>query len=830
MNESPEGDFFWRMRIEHEAVPHVRNTLEGVVMMAILNQETLHGLSSSEAADRLKQFGLNQIQEEKSRPLLVFLRKFTGPVPFMLEGTLLLQVMLGKHIDAIIIAAVLVINGIISFTYERKAQDSLALLQKKLIIQARVLRDGQWQLLKASELVPGDIVRLRVGDIVPADLQVVNGHIAVDQSSLTGESALHEVMVGDVAYAASVIRRGEGVAEVTATGMNTSYSQTAKLVQNASSTNQGDAFVQKMVTYLMGLTAILVVLVLVYALIVRLPLLDVLLFTLALLIAAIPVSLPVTFTLATAVGSRELAEHGVLTTRLSAIKEAAGMDILCSDKTGTLTKNELTLVAMYTYNAYSEDELLRYAALACDDATHDPIDIAIITAARNAGLYKGIARRMEFVPFDPSTKRTEALVGRPKKKHPMRVIKGAPPIISQLIREPIDISLDIERLAATGSRCIAIAKGREGKLPKLVGILALQDPPREDAASVISGLRELGVQVLLVTGDGLATARTLAEKIGILGSADIDESEIPNGDPQESQGIDTGTNINIGISAKPNSPTIYANVYPQDKYELVKTLQQAGHVVGMTGDGINDAPAIKQANIGVAVSNATDITKSAASFVLTDPGLVDMLAAVVVGRRIFQRMWTYTLNKIIKTIHMGIFLTIGLLLTGGIVAQPTHILLVVLANDLVSMALTTDHVHPSAKPDRWRIEPMIGAGAVMASAWVAFSFGTYFYARDVLMLATEQLYTVVFVTLVLVAQANVYLIRERYHFWNSRPSQWMLLATGVDLIIISYLALQGILMASIPLMLLLQLLIISALFTFLLDFLKVKLFRIYNLS
>jgi H+-transporting ATPase len=785
-----------------------------MAMITTLDQAALRGLTSPEAAERLHQYGLNQIPEERTHPLRLFLSKFMGPVPFMLEGTLVLQLLLGKQVDATIIACVLVVNSIISFTYERKAQDSLALLQQRLTVQTRVLRDGVWQLMQTSELVPGDIVRLRVGDIVPADVQLLNGHIAVDQSSLTGESDLHEVVAGDLAFAASVIRRGEAIAEITATGMQTSFSQTAKLVQNAKTASHGDAFVQKVVTYLMGLTALLVAIVLIYALIARLPMADILLFTLSLLIAAIPVSLPVTFTLATAVGSRELAEQGVLTTRLSAIKEAAGMDILCSDKTGTLTKNELSLVGMQTYNGYSEDELLHFAALACDDATHDPIDLAIVKAARAAKLYKGHSKRLEFVPFDPATKRTEALVRRPKKKkkRPIRVLKGAPYVISQLTRNPIDLTAATEELAQAGNRCIAIAKGREGKAPKLVGLLALQDPPREDAASVVNGLRELGVQVLMVTGDGLATARNIAQKIGIMGRAGSAEL------------------LEDGLDVDTMDVHVFANVYPEDKYKLVKALQKAGHVVGMTGDGINDAPAIKQAEIGVAVNNATDITKSAASFVLTEPGLKDMLAAVVVGRRIFQRMWTYTLNKIIKTIHMGLFLAVGLLMTGILVARPTHILMVVLANDLVSMALTTDRVRPSAKPDRWRLGPMVICGLVMALAWLVFSFAIFFYGRDSIMLSTDQLQTTMFVMLVLVAQANVYLIRERFHFWHSQPSHWMLLATAVDLLVVTVLALQGILMAPIALWLLLQLVGAAIVFAVLLDFLKVKVFRYFALS
>lgn len=783
--------------------------------MTTLESGAWSGLTSAEAHARLRQYGFNALDEARPRLLWLFLRKFYGLIPAMLGATLLLQLLLGKTVDALIIALVLVGNAIISFTYERKAQNSLALLQQRLIIQTRVLRDGEWRWLEARQLVPGDVVRLRVGDLVPADIHLVAGQIAVDQATLTGEGTLINLGPGDLAYAAGLVKRGEGTGEVTATGLQTAYHQTAQLVQTAKPANHGDAFVQTIVAYLMGFTALLVAGVLLYALWAGLPLADVLLFTLALLVAAIPVSLPVTFTLASAVGSRELAQHGVLTTRLPAIKEAAGMDILCSDKTGTLTKNELTLVALHTYHHYTPEDLLRYAVLACDDATQDPIDLAILQAARAAHLDPNPTKRMAFIPFDPATKRTEALIRR-KKKKPLQVIKGSPYVVNRLIRETLDLTPDVERLAAGGSRCLAIAKGREGKPPKIVGLLALQDPPREEAAGVVTHLKELGVQVVMVTGDGLATARTIAHKIGIEGAAYTAEA-------LETQDV-------AQLPAHMEEVAVYANIYPEGKYRLVQALQAAGHIVGMTGDGINDAPAIKQAEIGVAVNNATDITKSAASFVLTGVGLKDVPAAILVGRRIFQRMSIYTLNKIIKTLHMGLFLSLGLILTGALLVRPTQILLVVLANDLVSMALTTDHVRPSPKPDRWRVHALAVSGLGLALCWLVFSFVVYFVARDRLGLAAPELQTLLFLILGFVAQANVYLIRERRHLWRSRPSRWLLAATVVGLLLLGFLALGGVMMAPLSLPLVLGLLMATVAATLAFDFLKVRLFAYCGLA
>jgi H+-transporting ATPase len=768
----------------------------------------LQGLTTPEAIERQQRYGTNQISEERVRPLRMFLRKFWGPIPWMLEATLLFQLLLGKYADALIIVVMLIVNALISSRYERKAQAALALLQQRLAIHTRVLRDGEWQILVAQQLVPDDIIRLRVGDMVPADIELIDGFISVDQSSLTGETELVDIDAGQTAYTASVIKRGEGIARITATGTSTSYSKSAKLIELAKTTYQGDLFVQRIVTALMGFTLVLAAIVIIYALIMHLSISDTLLFTLALLISAIPVSLPVTFTLATAIGASELARQGVLATRLPAIKEVASMDVLCSDKTGTITKNELIVSGFYTYNAYTRKKLLRLASLASDTATHDPIDVAIAKAAQEAELKYGKARRMEFVPFDPLTKRTEALIRKGKHgKKSVQVIKGSPHVISQLVSEHVDLSTDVERLTAAGNRCIAIAARKKDKSFKMVGLLALQDDPRDDASMVIHRLHDLGVRVVMITGDSLETARTIAHQVGIMGPASTMEV------------------IENDINHAAEKFDVFARVYPEDKYKLIEALQSSGHIVGMTGDGVNDAPAIRKADIGVAMHNATDITKAAASLVLTDCGLKGMLAAVEMGRSIFQRISTYTLNKIIKTFHTGLFLSLGLLLTGTLITKPTHLLLIVLANDLVSMSLTTDHVHPSAKPDRWRVTPMIGVGLVMSLGWLAFSFGVYFFGRDSLQLPLEQLYTLTFLMLVCVAQANVYLIREKRPFWRSEPSRWMLLATAVDMGVITLLALGGIMMAPISPALVLALYAVVLGFMLVLDGIKVWAFR-----
>lgn len=773
------------------------------------------GLTTLEAQQRLQEYGMNQISEARRHPLMGFLFKFWGPIPWMLEVTMILQFALGKHTEALIIAVLLVVNAVISFSFERKAMRSLALLQQQLQVQTRVLRDGEWQMILAHELVPGDIIRLRAGDLVPADARLLDGALAVDQSSLTGESDLVEVAVDRAVFAASMVRRGEASAEIMATGMQTSYSKTAQLVQTARPSDHGDRFVQKIVLVLMGFTALLAVSILVNASILQLEITDVLLYALALLIAAIPVSLPVTFTLASAVGARKLAHNNVLATRLASLREAAGMDVLCTDKTGTITENKLSVVATRTYNGYSKSKLLRLAALASDEAAHDPIDVAVLNAAHMAKPHYRKARRLEFIPFDPSTKRTESVIRRRDKgKKQQRVIKGSPHIISSLTHHDVNLTETVQRWAAVGQRSIAIATGKPGKPLKTVGLVALQDQPREDAASVVSRLRELGVRVIMITGDDLPTARQVAGHIGITGQACI---------PHAFQDDDA-------LEAAAANFNVFARVYPEDKYRLVRSLQQAGHIVGMTGDGINDAPAIRQAEIGIAMNNATDITKSAASLILTAPGLKDMLSAIEVGRSIFQRITTYTLNKIIKTFHLGLFLTLGLILTGGLIVSPMHILMMVLANDLMSMSLTTDRVYPSPWPNKWRSFPLIVCGFILALAWLGFSFAVFVIGRDGLRLDPARLETLTLLMLIFVAMSNVYLIRERRFFWRSRPGKWLLVAGAVNLIVITTLAVNGILMAAVAPTLILELLLITVGFMLLLDILKIGLFRGFGIQ
>ncbi|MHB1850388.1 MAG: plasma-membrane proton-efflux P-type ATPase [Acidimicrobiales bacterium] len=737
------------------------------------------GLSEAEAAERLARFGPNALTEKRRHLLATLAAKLTGPVPFLLEAAVVLELAAGKVTEAAIVAALVVFNGVLSFVQEGRAAGALALLRSRLAVRARVRRDGRWQVVDATGLVPGDLVHVRVGDIVPADLAVTEGTVSVDQSVLTGESADVEVAAGGACYSGSVVRRGEATGEVTATGSGTYFGHTAELVRTATTASHLEETIFKIVWALLALDGALVVAVVAYGIVARLPASELLPFVLILVVATVPVALPATFTLATSVGALELARAGVLVTHLTAIEEAAAMDLLCSDKTGTITENRLLVVAVHAFAGFGQAEVLALAAAASDEATQDPLDLAVLRAAA-AKDAPSPGRRLEFIPFDPATKRSEATLETGDAEQ-LRVVKGAPAVVAALTASPAAASeaeAAVAALAAGGARVLAVAAGRDHL--ELAGLVALGDPVRPDSANLVGHLADLGVRVVMITGDGAATALAVAREVG-LGERLASLEELRARRDSE---------IDFDVAA---------GVLPADKLALVEQAQRAGHVVGMTGDGVNDAPALKRAEVGIAVSSATDVAKDAASLVLTGEGLADVLAAVETGRRVYQRMLTYTLNKIAKTFQVSLFLGLGLLATGTFVTTPRLVLLLLFANDFVTMSLATDRVGFSAGPDRWQVPSLSLAALGVALPWLGVSFATYLVGRDGLGLGLAPTQTLVFVMLVATGQATVYLVRERRHLWSSRPSTWMLAATAADLVVVTVLATRGILMAAVPL-------------------------------
>jgi len=715
------------------------------------------------------------------------------PVPWMLGATFVFEAVLQKWPESIVIFLLLLFNGILGFTQEHKAQNALALLRERLRIRARVCLDGAWRSIPAAELVPGDLLHVRMGDIVPADTQITEGQLQVDQSALTGESLPVDLGVGGTLYSAAIVRRGEATGTVTATGKNSYFGKTAELVRSAGSKSHLEELVLSIVRYLVAMDVLLALAILTYAILVALPLAVILPFVLILLVASVPVALPATFTLATALASLRLAQRGVLVTRLAAIEEAAAMRDLCSDKTGTLTQNRLSLSTVQAWPQHNAEELLQYAVLASDSATQDPIDLAIIAAAQRQKITA--LPRDGFTPFDPATKRSEGTTSKDGVIY--RALKGSPQIIAKLCGDS-QWENATEALAKTGARVLAVAAGPDGK-PDFLGLLALTDPVRPDAKDVVRQLQNLGVRVRMVTGDSQATAETVAAALGIAGPV-CDHRDM---------GADCG---------------VYAGVFPADKFHLVQGLQKKGSIVGMTGDGVNDAPALKQAEMGVAVDSATDVAKAAASLVLTTPGLQGVLDAVVTGRRVYQRMLTYTLNKIVKVFQVALFLSLGFLLFHQFVVTPLLVLLLLFANDFVTMSLAEDHVRPSPKPDRWAVRTLVLSSLAIALAWLVYIFAVYLIGRH-FGLHLKTLQTLDFLGLVFSGLANVFLVRERQHLWSSRPGGFLLYASLADVVVVSGMAMLGWLMAPLPWPSVLILFASTVVYTLLLDQIKVPLLR-----
>ncbi len=756
------------------------------------------GLTEAEAAERLARLGPNSLAEERRHLLRRSAAKLSGPVPFLLEAAVVLELAAGKATEAAIVTVLVVFNAVLSFVQEGRAASALSLLRSRLAVRARVRRDGHWKLVDATALVPGDLVHVRVGDVVPADLAIADGSVAVDQSVLTGESADIEVAAGGACYSGSIVHRGEATGEVTATGSRTYFGHTAELVRTARTASHLEETIFRVVWALLALDGALVVAILAYGLVAHLPASELLPFVLILVVATVPVALPATFTLATSLGALELAHAGVLVTRLSAIEEAAAMDLLCSDKTGTITENRLSVVALRAFDGRSEAELLALAAAASDEATQDPIDLAVLEAAVAAAV-PSPGRRLRFVPFDPATKRSEAILEVDGGE--LRAVKGAPAVVASLASSAAadDIEAAVSGLAASGARVLAVAAG-SGRLD-LAGLVALGDPVRADSAALVARLGDLGIRVVMVTGDSAPTAIAVARQVGIGDRlASLDDLRARR-----------GGEIDFDVAA---------GVLPADKLALVERGQRAGHVVGMTGDGVNDAPALKRAEVGIAVSSATDVAKGAAGVVLTGTGLGDVVAAIETGRRVYQRMLTYTLNKIAKTFQVSLLLGLGLLATGSFVTTPRLVLLLLFANDFVTMSIAADEVGFSDRPDRWQVRALALAALGVAIPWLAISFATYLIGRHVLGLGLAHTQTLVFVMLVATGQATVYLVRERRHLWASRPSTWMLAATAADLVAVTVLATQGVLMAAVPLVDIAVVLAAVGIATLALDFLK----------
>jgi H+-transporting ATPase len=690
----------------------------------------------------------------------------------MLEASILLQLALGEYVEASAIGLLLAVNAGLGFWQESRAKATLDALKSRLALTASVRRDGLWRTLAATELVQGDIVKLSLGAVVAADVRLIEGGaVLVDQSMLTGESVPIEAGPGFETYAGALIRRGEAVAEVVATGVRTKFGRSAELIRTAhvESTEQKAIFrvVRNLALFNGGVTILLIL----YAVHLAMPFAQIAPLALVAVLASIPVALPAMFTLAATVGARAVARRGVLPTRLSALDEAAGLDVLCVDKTGTLTHNELAVTAHHALPGFDEPQVLALAALASSDGGGDPLDAAIRAAAQPADLASW--KLVGFTPFDPARKMSEASA-IDAEGNPLRIVKGAfAAVVAIAAPSPAAAAL-VETLQTKGYRVLVVATGAAEPL-RMAGVIALSDPPREDSAALIAQLQGLGVRTVMVTGDAPVTARVVADAVGITGPT-CATAPLPHDIRAEQFGV-------------------FAGVLPEDKFALVQAFQRGGHVVGMCGDGANDAPALRQAQMGIAVFTATDVAKSAAGLVLTTPGLGGIVAAVQEGRTTFQRILSYTFRSIIHKVVQVLFLLAGLVISGTAVLTPLLMVLMMVAGDFFALSSATDNVRASPHPNVWRIGNLTLAGVLLGVIDLAFCIASLSVGRFVLGLDGASLRTLTVVTLVYSGQAIFYVSRERRHLWSSRPGAWLIASSILDLTLFTTLATQGILMA-----------------------------------
>jgi H+-transporting ATPase len=750
------------------------------------------GLSSEEVERALQYFGPNEIPEKKVNPVRKFLSYFWGPIPWMIEAAAGLSIAIQHWEDFAIIFTLLIVNSVVGFWQEYKADNAIKLLKKRLAPKARVLRDGTWREIPAKELVPGDVVRVRLGDTVPADIKLMSGdYLLLDESALTGESLPVEKYNCDIAYSGSIVRQGEMNASVVGTGITTFFGKTAKLVEEAKTGSHFQKAVIRIGNYLIALAAIMVSIMFIVTLFRSANPLEILQFALVLIVAAIPVAMPAVLTVTMAVGALALAKKEAIVSKLVSIEEMAGVDILCSDKTGTITKSELTVVTAQTFGKFTLDDIMLFGALASREENHDPIDDAVIAKAKEnktVAASFGNYQVLDFKPFDPVSKRTEATIGTAEGCK-FRVSKGAPQVFLSLISNKNEIENKINEIvnafAGKGYRALGVAKSDDEGNWQYVGLLAVYDPPREDSAETIKTAQNMGINVKMVTGDHIAISKEISMEVN-LGQNILTASSF-----LEKTGAEASKLVENADG--------FAQVFPEHKYRIVQLLQEKGHIVGMTGDGVNDAPALKKADAGIAVAGATDAAKSAADVVLTKLGLSVIIDAFKESRKIFQRMNNYAIYRIAETIRVLVFLTLAILAFNFFPLTAVMIIILALLNDLPIMMIAYDNVKIQEKPVRWNMRSVLFVASLLGATGVVSSFLLFLLGSFVFNLDLVTLQTLIFLKMTVGGHMTIYLARTGvHHFWERPlPSSALFFTAEITQVIGTLVAVYGIFMSPI---------------------------------
>ena len=742
------------------------------------------GLTTQEVQKRINEEGYNEIVEKKVNPIVNFLSYFWGPIPLMIEVAAILSLLIHHYTDFFIILVLLLMNTLISFWHNRKASNAIELLKQKLSPQARVKRDGEWKIIKSRELVRGDVIRLRLGDIVPADVNIIEGdYLECDESALTGESMSVTKKLYDPAYSGAIIVRGECNAVVTAIADKTYFGKTAKLVSEAKTKSHFEKAVIRIGNFLIVLALVLVAIIIIVSLFRHDNLLETLRFAMILTVASIPVALPAVLTITMAIGAIRLTKKGAIVSKLASIEELAGMDILCSDKTGTLTKNQLTIGEPFPSKDYDADEVVLYASLASRKEDNDQIDNAILyKLEENEVLKKNISsfKAIKFTPFDPVIKRTEAVV-EDKSGKSLHVVKGAPQVITEMCRANIysgnSFENKINEFAKMGYRVIGVASSYNEKEWNLIGFIPLYDPPRDDAKDTIAEAVKAGIDVKMVTGDNLAIARQISSKLG-LKSKIISSKNLKEKDSRF-------------LEEEIEQADGFAEVFPEHKFLIVKEFQRLNHIVGMTGDGVNDAPALKKADCGIAVAGATDAAKSAASIVLTEAGISTIIDALKESRKIFQRMKSYSIYRIAETVRVLFFIALSILAFNFYPVTAVMIVLLALLNDAPIIAIATDNVIYSKNPERWDMKTVLGLGTLLGTIGVFASFMIFYIGKDVLYLDQGALQTFVFLKLAIAGHLTIFISRTKKHFWEIKPSATLFWSAVITKVLATFFAVYG---------------------------------------
>jgi len=771
-----------------ESKPESKDDLKSIPMSELEKKlaSSSEGLSQAEAQKRLTQYGPNEIEEKKTNPFLKFLSYFWGPIPWMIEVAVILSGVVGHWPDFFIILILLIANAVVGFWEEHEAGNAIAALKAKLAIKARVKRDGKWITPESRELVPGDIIRVRLGDIVPADARLLDGDpVEVDQSALTGESLPATRKPGEVIFSGSIIRQGEIGAMVYATGANTYFGKTAQLVQESHTVSHFQRAVLKIGNYLIILAVALVAVIITVAIFRGDKILTTLQFALVLTVAAIPVAMPTVLSVTMAVGARLLAKKETIVTRLVAIEELAGVDMLCSDKTGTLTQNKLTLGDPFSVNNITAEQVILYAALASRADNNDTIDLAVLGGLKNKDSLKNY-EVVHFQPFDPVHKRTEADVKVIDGKT-FKVTKGAPQVILELSANTEQVKPAVEKavnkFAASGFRSLGVAMAEGEGQWQFVGVLPLFDPPREDAKETIATAKQMGVKVKMVTGDALAIAQETAKKLNM--GANI----LNAGNLGDSKKLETAASADAIAKADG-----YAQVFPEHKFHIVDVLQKLGHIVGMTGDGVNDAPALKKADCGIAVSGATDAARAAASIVLMTPGLSVIIDSIKESRRIFQRMNSYAIYRIAETIRVLLFMTLAILVFNFYPLTAVMIVMLALLNDGAILSIAYDNVHYKNQPEAWNMRMVLGIATALGVIGVVSAFGLFYLGERVFHLDRAHIQTLMYLKLSVAGHLTIFLTRTRGPFWSIRPARILWGAVLGTQIIATLIAVYGLFM------------------------------------